>query len=778
MGDYFFQLLPPGHAIRTMTLAAARASLGNEPIFGDAVSATVADARNQCAAISWTLDASYSTAAVIALPAAARVYLLKLFGLPTSPNSKPTQAARIDAHRTAHHPPQVGNVGAGAYGGAGNANAAAGAHGGVGAGAHGGAGASLGDDTGGFAPTLLPSDQVKALLAVPRAELRKLLDAAGLPYTPATIDTDLRIKCAAAAWAAEKLRSITDVRMLDDGLRDRMLNAFAVPAAWKSDARQQALVTLLHACRDCSWAVDPSLSLGLVNRGRSELFRLGERAAAAHSDAGAMPGNLLTSVELDELRASLAAGGFSDKDLVFNNGTWSLASGAQPRPATVAGAGQSDTITKIEAELRTLYVNPYSLLTAVERKDQATRAKALPAKRKAAFPGDTETDTADVGLNPFAEWPWEQQLRLTPDMPYSRAGKLLRNMLRFCNKHCTRPVMMMTHENRTTVADNLFDQFMEAVTSGAHDRALLVASQAVAEATEQMKMVLANAQLRATTYPTSAMMVHIAKQRAMQADELRIFLADINTRITEASRAKNAATTSATASWIDFLSGWLSKVDTELVAQETLDQAARTAHFVAPPVTGLSLRSASFNGGTPGGASAASCGSGTGPGAGQGGGTGAGGGRGGRSNGGSGGSSTNATPISGSATPVAKPPWKLVRFKRHIPCSPDVVGDALGVPGAPPCTKCNNGSHFHGECPWAWGNSGTSLPGFGADGSRIPGDWSKTDNEPIRRVVKAWVTFLQDHSNFQGKAPDVAGVAGAPDISDFQKRESTAPRRP
>ena len=104
MGDHFFQLLPPGHAIRTMTLAAARASLGNEPILGDAVSATVADARNQCAAISWTLDASYSTAAVIALPAAARVYLLKLFGLPTSPNSKPTQAARIDAHRTAHHP--------------------------------------------------------------------------------------------------------------------------------------------------------------------------------------------------------------------------------------------------------------------------------------------------------------------------------------------------------------------------------------------------------------------------------------------------------------------------------------------------------------------------------------------------------------------------------------------------------------------------------------------------------------------------------------------------
>jgi hypothetical protein len=132
-------------------------------------------------------------------------------------------------------------------------------------------------------------------------------------------------------------------------------------------------------------------------------------------------------------------------------------------------------------------------------------------------------------------------------------------MLLFCNKHCTCPVMTMTHENRTNVDDNLFDQFMEAVTSGAHNRALLVASQAVAEATEQMKAVLANAQLRAATYPSSLIMVHIAAQRATQADELRIFLADISARITEASRAKGAATTSATASWIDFPSGWLSK---------------------------------------------------------------------------------------------------------------------------------------------------------------------------------------------------------------------------
>jgi hypothetical protein len=362
-------------------------------------------------------------------------------------------------------------------------------------------------------------------------------------------------------------------------------------------------------------------------------------------------------------------------------------------------------------------------------------------------------------------------------MPYRRAGKLLRNMLRFCNKHCTCPVMTMTHENRTNVADNLFDQFMEAVTSGAHDRALLIASQAVAEATEQMKAVLANAQLRAATYPSSLMMVHIAAQRATQADELRIFLADIGTRITEASRAKGAATTSATASWIDFLSGWLSKVDTELVAQETLDQAARTVQASTPSAVGPTPRPASSYGGTPSNSAAASSGGSTG--AGRGGGKAAGGNRGGRGSGGGGSSGNSAPPAAAStAPPLPTPVWRIVRFKRSIPCSPDIVGDTLGVAGAPPCSRCNNGSHYHGECPLTWGVSGTSLPGFSADGSRIPGDWSKSDNEPIRRVVKAWVTFLQDASNFHGRAPDVAGVAGAPDVSDFQKRESTAPRKP
>jgi hypothetical protein len=164
MGDYFLQLLPSGHAIRTMTIVAARASLGNEPTLGEPVGATVDVARQQMRGDILGSGCQFSTA-VIALPAASRIFLLELFGLPVAPSSKAAQAARIDAHRTAHHPALAAPPQAG-----GNVNVGAGAQGGAGAGAHGGAGAGAnpGDDTGGFAPALLPANQVEAQLAVPR----------------------------------------------------------------------------------------------------------------------------------------------------------------------------------------------------------------------------------------------------------------------------------------------------------------------------------------------------------------------------------------------------------------------------------------------------------------------------------------------------------------------------------------------------------------------------------------------------------------------------------
>jgi hypothetical protein len=144
--------------------------------------------------------------------------------------------------------------------------------------------------------------------------------------------------------------------------------------------------------------------------------------------------------------------------------------------------------------------------------------------------------------------------------------------------------MNMTFAIRSAAADDIFNRCMEAVTTSRHDLAILLAMQATAEATEQMKCILVNAQLRATEHSSSAMLAYIATRRQAQSDELRVFLAEANNRITEASRVRHAAAGGATASWINFISGWLSKVDTDLVGPDSLVQAAKTALPPSVPV--------------------------------------------------------------------------------------------------------------------------------------------------------------------------------------------------
>jgi hypothetical protein len=251
--------------------------------------------------------------------------------------------------------------------------------------------------------------------------------------------------------------------------------------------------------------------------------------------------------------------------------------------------------------------------------------------------------------------------------------------------------------------------------------------------------------------------------------ELKIFLAEISSGVTEASKAQAATTGGATAAWVDFLSGWLSRADTDLVEPDSIHkvtQAALTSPSPAPagaastppratPSAGGSQRTPKASpAGTPGGSSSGGVKGGSGLGG-----------------GGSGSSGSGSSSVSNSV-----PVWSVCRFKKNIPCSVDIVGDSLGLSGAPPCTFCNNGAHYHGECPLKWGGIGTALPGFALDGQRNAADWK--GNEPIRRVVKQWVTFLKDASNFNQKLPSPAGAAGAPGLSEFEARVSHAPKKP
>ncbi len=85
-----------------------------------------------------------------------------------------------------------------------------------------------------------------------------------------------------------------------------------------------------------------------------------------------------------------------------------------------------------------------------------------------------------------------------------------------------------------------------------------------------MKCILVNSQLRAIEHSSSTLLTYVAARRSAKSDELCVFLAEISIRITEASRDRNAAAGGTTAFWIDFITGWLSKVDTNLVEPELL----------------------------------------------------------------------------------------------------------------------------------------------------------------------------------------------------------------
>jgi hypothetical protein len=82
----------------------------------------------------------------------------------------------------------------------------------------------------------------------------------------------------------------------------------------------------------------------------------------------------------------------------------------------------------------------------------------------------------------------------------------MRNILRWCNQHCTCAVMKMTFDLRTKAADALFENFTSAIAGGLsrHGHALLFAMQVVGEAKELMlcilACILANDQLRVVQY--------------------------------------------------------------------------------------------------------------------------------------------------------------------------------------------------------------------------------------------------------------------------------------
>uniref|UniRef100_A0A6T7VNR6 Uncharacterized protein n=1 Tax=Cryptomonas curvata TaxID=233186 RepID=A0A6T7VNR6_9CRYP len=769
MTDFFISKLPSGHAVKDITKAAAVASLRGDTIVQTTIATTVPLLRQQCAAVVWLRSDVCTADNLEKLAPADRAYLLKLCGL-LSGGSNKAQAWRILDHLKLH--PGDGGSSSGGGGGGPAASGGPSSSGGPPSSGNSVGGGSGSGGAGSLPVVLLSPAAAAALHLLARADLARLLDEAGVPYDAGETISTLRDKCSVAAWAAEQLRAPLDVRALPDPVPSRIMDALGIPTAWKPEPQDRALDGILRGCRDSSWARDPASAHGIVCPQRSALFRAVE-AVALPSSGGcfARPDQLLSADETARVSALLSTKGLSMSDIQSKDGRWAVVTKDHGAAAPPAGGGSPhhpEQLKDLERQLRTLHLDPTTWLTAEERKEHAAvaaRVKAVGSggsrKRKEAFPGDEAATSDDTSLDPFAEWPWEQSLLVHTADSYTMLGRRLRHALTWSNRHFTDRLTILSREQQEQAQRRIFDSFVSAVESKRPERALLWASHAVEEAKSVMETIVSHCAQVAAVYPGSRMLVHIASRRQVQSAELKVFLADLSRRITDTTKRESndesAATAHATAAWFDFLDGWMGNIEKELVRPATLRQAIGSASPPAPATTQPAQYGGPASGTGPQALPNKRAAVGNTPGGGGGGGPGG----------------ATPTPVSSVVTRA-----KMCVFQRNFPCSASIIGSTLGLSAAPPCRLCGLSAHFHGECPKEWGRIGKVMPGFAADGTRVPSMWHSKTNEPIQSTVRAWVKFLSDSSNFVIPKPLPAEVAGAPTLADFQARVAAAPAKP
>jgi hypothetical protein len=110
--------------------------------------------------------------------------------------------------------------------------------------------------------------QLAIVAGAAETDVRRLVRQSGVFYGDACTLDQARNRLVLAVWAAEQQRSADDVRGLAGGVAPFVLSEFSIPGQWAQGLQDTSLNTLLQACRSAPWAVDPSLSLGLLSAAR------------------------------------------------------------------------------------------------------------------------------------------------------------------------------------------------------------------------------------------------------------------------------------------------------------------------------------------------------------------------------------------------------------------------------------------------------------------------------------------------------------------------------
>jgi hypothetical protein len=507
---------------------------------------------------------------------------------------------------------------------------------------------------------------------------------------------------------------------------------------------------------------------------------------------------LLSPVELQALRDGLRTAGRSFQDLVKIGGTWSLppptaqggsvnnssaSFGASTSSLSVSstigsfstssGSGNAYNGSLADASLQaeterqcdSLKLDTFALLTSSENELFKRRSKwessKVGTKRERSFPGAPD-DGDSESLIPLSKYPHNQRLRAQDSFSLSLLGRMLRICLRFCNDQFSDQITVLLHKGLEEEQAKMYQEFLVAAGSDAA-RALCIAPGALQYGRRRMKAVANDSRVRSQAFPSSSLLRFVAEQRAVQSAEYDVFVETVSRRIAANAQdlAGSAQSRCTVLLWQEFLGGWCPTTWSSVYCEGILDQWQRlkqsggtlmghsTGGTIPPTTTQTFVANSS---GTPVSSSSAA------------------------------GSSTVAGGVGG-GTPTATAqqlPQSGFAFQVTIPCSVDIVGETLGTKFSGTCRMCpGRRNHPPAECPSRWIRKGITLPGFNlADGTRDGRAWTKSGKEPLRATIQAWIDFINDSTNWNGRTPVPAGVAGGLSVRDFEKRLPAAPVKP
>ena len=452
---------------------------------------------------------------------------------------------------------------------------------------------------------------------------------------------------------------------------------------------------------------------------------------------------------------------------------WEDMRGAGPNAlydiARAHGGAYTAELTQSINLLSSLHMDANQLISADERTQLHAARKAEDAKRRHA--------TASL-----ASWPWLQDLRVSRARTSDSydLGRMLSVALRVDTDEFVSPVDQLARGARMEERRRIAGVFREGAAQGNLAMILLAFEDVHRLASRELEAAFMAAHALMDKFPKCELIVELAAGRDCQRHRIDTFMGDIAKTIKLGIEKHDAGARDQymAGAYLRFFEGF----NSSLVVSSDVDKRYLAAGSGFAASTGSSMGGSGGAGGAGnlGGAGASPGGSS------RGGGTPGGGGggsaqRGAANNGGAG----RGTP------PKAKGPGAQQKqqqqaqqqqggptcaFGVHIPCSQAIVGDELGIDGPPShytCYTCKERAvHYKGECPVAWGNHGTPLPGHNKDGARVPSDWNS--DTPKKATYKRWVKFLKNSSNYPAGQAVASNATGAPDMAAFEDRAANA----